>query len=442
MLGAQGPNADPRDDAGVDAARDRDDGATPAELADGVGGSVRKILDARRRIKLDPDGASTFPSGPLIDPPVRARRRRGAVGDRFAESMASIRPLEREDLPAVASLLRAQLPGWSRSEEFLAASLLDHPLVGEEPDSLVAVDGGDIVGFIGAQERRLRFDDRELRGVCVSQLAALPDRGPATGGLLLSRILSGSQDMTWADSVTDLVTRMWHRFGGGIDQTRAADWMLVLRPARWVANAIAESASRRAAPGRATVPVGALSFQAAGPRLARRAFPPPPEDATSEDASATDIVEQLPALNRRVRLRVDYDAELLDHQLTQIESLVGPLVRRVVRRGETPVGWYVYVPRKRSAGRVLHLSALDPHTDTVLSELVDDARERHVAVLCGRAEPHLHWALRDRFAALGYALQPAVAAPDPEVRATLATSASLLTELDNADSELWFREQA
>ena len=357
--------------------------------------------------------------------------------------MANVRPLERADLPAVAVLLRAHLPGWSREERFLAGTMLDHPWAGDGPLAQVAVtDSDEVVGFFGAQVRRLRLDDRELLGVCCAQLAVVPDRrAGAAGALLLGRVLSGPQDLTFVDSSTDLVARMWRTFGGHLDMARGCDWMLVLRPARWLGNVLG-APLRRQRLGRNRAPVGAVPFHVAGRRIAKRAFPADSgEEITGEDATTEAIVEQLPALSSRVRLRVDYDEHALEHQFGLVEAVAGPLVRRLVRRRGRPVGWYAYLPRRRSASRVLNLTAPESQADAVLEELIRHARAQNCAVLTGRVEPHLAGPLRRRFAALGFGIQPLIHTHDPELDAALATSSSLLTELDCVDSEWWSAER-
>ena len=152
--------------------------------------------------------------------------------------MADIRPFERADLPEVSGLLREILPDWMPDEEiprFLAATLLD--VTWSDPDlpSLVAVEGGQVIGFIGSQVRRYRLDDRELRAVCSSHLTvASGHRGGAAGALLLRRLMTAGQDFTYSETVNDIVARMWQTFGGHLDAARACDWMIVLRPVRWL----------------------------------------------------------------------------------------------------------------------------------------------------------------------------------------------------------------
>jgi hypothetical protein len=349
--------------------------------------------------------------------------------------MTKIRPLGRSDLPAVASLMARRLPGWTQDESFLAETLIDQRWAAAELPSLVSVDDdGAIVGFIGAQVRRVRLDDRVLQGVCCSHLVVVDDprAGPA-GALLLRRMLSGEQDLTWTDTATDGVAHMWRTFGGHVDQARSLDWMLVLRPVRW-AREVLRTRMRRRPPLRELAPARALPFHASGPRLAPRAFPDLPAGVRGDDVTARVIAENLDDLTRDFRLRVDYDEAYLDRLFAQIEAAAGPLVRRIVRRGDVAIGWYAYLCRRGGASRVLHLCGREAEMEAVIGELVNDARGRGSAVLTGRFEPHLRTPLSRSAAVLGLARCPLIHSRELDVRALLATDASLLTSLDGE----WF----
>jgi hypothetical protein len=349
--------------------------------------------------------------------------------------MTEIRPLERSDLPTVASLLAARLPSWKGGESFLAATLIDQRWADPELPSLVAVDGdGTLLGFIGAQVRQMRVDDRALRGVCCSHLVVADDPrvGPA-GALLLRRLLSGEQDLTWTDTATDDVAYMWRTFGGEIDHARSFDWMLVLRPVRW-AREVLTSRVRRRVPVRRLAPARAVPLHAAGRRLASHSFPSVPADIRGEDATAAAIAESFDDLTRDLRLCVEYDDVALGQLFALIESTAGFPVRRLVRRGETAIGWYVYLPRPGGASRVLHVCGRVPEIEAVFGELARDARERGSSVLIGRNEPHLRTALSRRSAVLGFARCPLIHSRELQVKALLATGASLLTDLDGE----WF----
>jgi hypothetical protein len=352
--------------------------------------------------------------------------------------MATIRPATRADLPAAVELLHAHLPGWPAGDgllDFLSATLIDHPWADEELPSLVATaDDGAIVGFIGSQVRRLRLGDRELRGVCPSHLVVAEEsRAGAAGVLLLRRLLTGGQDLTFSDQATNVVTRIWRALGGYVDHARSCDWMLLLRPGRWLGGNTVSAF--RGGLTRESVPVAALPFQAAGRRILKRDIPELSPEVTGMDATAAAILEYLPELTRDARLRVAYDESHLEHLFAQIDAFFpSPLVRRVVCRDDQPIGWYAYVLRPGDTSRVLNLTMLENEGDAVLAELVDHARANGSTALAGRLEPHLAWPLRRRLAVMGLARQPVIHTHDLELRALLATSSSLLTQLDSE----WF----
>lgn len=345
--------------------------------------------------------------------------------------MSAIRALQHDDLPGVVRLLRQHLEGWEGDAGSLAATLLDHPWADPELPSLIAESTeGRIAGFIGAQTRRVRFEKRELRGVCCSHLVVDPaSRGAATGALLLGGLVRGGQDLTWSDSANEEVARMWTIFGGRVDGTRACDWMLVLRPLRWGGGTIAAAARRREL-DRGLVPVAALPLQAVGRRLLERAHPAGADGVRGEDAGAAEIAELVARTSPRVRLRLDWDEAALAHTFARFEAERGPLVRRIVRHGDRPIGWYAYHPQPGGVARVLHLGVEQRDADAALGELIEHARGRGSAVIAGRSEPHLEPALRRRFAILGFARKCVVHAGDPRVDLALASSASLLSQLD------------
>lgn len=345
--------------------------------------------------------------------------------------MATIRALEREDVPAVMALLRANLQGFALSEDALVATTLADPWRDDDLPSLVAVDEtGGVIGFIRSQVRRMRFDGQAIRGVCCSDLVVDPGyRKGAPGALLLGRLLSGPQDVTWSDSTTDLVVRVWRTFGGDVDHARAADFMLVLHPAAWIRH-ILVARLRGGAIGRSLMPVGAFPAQAAGRWVTGQQMPAKAADVEGEDADAAMIAEALPAISKHLRVAVDWDQARLALAFTQIEAVSGKLTTRLVRRSGRPIGWYAYLVRRGCASRVLHLAASRHAVDAVMADLIDHATAAGSAVLTGRAEPHLEWPLRKRFAALGFAWQPVIRARDPAVAVALSSSASLLTRMD------------
>src|SRR5205823_4126014 len=105
-------------------------------------------MRARSRV---PSGRSTTSEKPMTPPAPRRRARRtprgrwasgtssceGAPEVEYVRSVAGIRALAHDDLPAVAALLRDHLGADAPTLPFLAATLLDHPWADEETPSLV-----------------------------------------------------------------------------------------------------------------------------------------------------------------------------------------------------------------------------------------------------------------------------------------------------------------
>jgi hypothetical protein len=354
---------------------------------------------------------------------------------------AEIRPFTRADIAEVGRLSRAHISGWSLDDGLLAGLMLDDPWADPELPSLVAVDDtGRIIGFTGVQVRRVRFAGESIRAVHSGHGVVEPDRrGGATGAMLIGRVLSGPQAFTWSDGTIDAVAAIFRAYGGHIDHVRSCDWVLGLRPARWLLSVITGSAAQARsehASRRALVPVGGFPLQSLGRRVFRSAFPGPFPGVTGEDADAAAIVEHLSFINKDKRLWIDHDEAHLEHMFGLVrafgglESFKGTLHCRLVRRNGQAVGWYALLLRHGGASRVLHLTARERDADAVLDELVAHATELGSAALAGRAEPHLQRALTQRFALLGYARQPTIHAKDPALLATLATQASVVTRID------------
>ena len=327
-------------------------------------------------------------------------------------------------------LLREPLPG-SNNLDFLAATLLDAPWVDAELPSLVAEDDdGRILGFIGVQPRRLTLDGAPIRAVCCSHLVVAPDaRTTALGPRLVKHVLSGPQAMTWSDTGTEVVARMWKAFGGFVDPVRSLDWMLVLHGGRWLGRVVAAAARERGRPGRDAVPVGGVPLHALGRRLMRRAFPDGADGVAWEPASAAEVTRDLPAMARALRLRADYDEESLTAVLALVASAGGEARSATVRRAGRPIGWYVYLMR-HGVARVLACLGDPREADATLFALAEDVRQHGGTALGGRLEPFLAEALSARMAVLGFARRPVIHVRDPAVRTALAEGSAALSLLD------------
>src|SRR3954451_12274026 len=242
---------------------------------------------------------------------------------------ATIRPFAPGGLAAVAALLGAHLasPPAPDLERFLAATLLEDPWADPELPSLVAEQAGAVVGFIARQPRRMVLDGEALRAVCCSHLTVAPEhRAGALGARLARACLDGPQRLTVSDSAGDVVVRLWRVLGGEVDNARACEWMLALRPARWAAGAARSLVGRHAL----ELPVGSVPLQALWQRTLRRG-----RAATARveaiDADGAALAEQLEALSSRMRLRPVADGAHLAHVLATVRATGRTLGGRVGR---------------------------------------------------------------------------------------------------------------
>ena len=175
MLGSDGAHADPGDDAGVDAAGDGDDGAATAELANRRRSPGRELLDAGVGVE-----ALQGPVAALL-----MARSLGRFSPHGGHSSARAGGSSRGDGPASGEPPGVPArPGWARRRT------LEDPWHDDEIPSLVAIEDGEVVGFIRSQVRPMSFDGSPIRGVCLSDLVVSPEhRRGAAGAMLLGRLL-------------------------------------------------------------------------------------------------------------------------------------------------------------------------------------------------------------------------------------------------------------
>lgn len=357
--------------------------------------------------------------------------------------MSAIRPLVREDLPAVAGLF-ADFVGWDVEAAsaglvaYYERTLLDGPFADPEIPSLVYEDARDgVVGVIGSHPRRFVHGSEPVRVACSGPLVVHPAHRPrGVGALLLRAYLAGPQDLTFNDRSIDPVRQMWVRLGGVTDTAASIGWAHVLAPAGFAAGALARRAlGRERAPGAGLL---ARVDAVAGRRRLRGA--PPSEGTTSEPLSDAALLELLPTLRRAFPLRPAYDEAFLSWLFPELEAadLAGPLVRRLVRDAEgRALGWFVVYAPAHEVALVMQVAAAPGDVEAVFAQLVQTAAEHGSLELRGRVEPHLLPALRERrcrllrmeWALLHGRRDPAL------VQAVLAGRA-LLTRMDG---EWWMR---
>jgi hypothetical protein len=353
--------------------------------------------------------------------------------------MADIRPLERDDLPHVASLYERVARSGSHTAppglvEYFERTLLDHPWADDEIPSLVYVKAGRIAGFLGSSVRRLRFDGRPIRLGVSGQLVTDPEiRNRAAGAFLMREYMNGAQDLMLTDTASDTVRRIWAGIGGTTNHLCCVGWVGVFRPLRFALDLLSRR-DGRAVFARAGRPFGA-ALDAVAVRLARGTLRPGRPDGSDEELTPPALAEHVAGVTGSARLRPEYEDEdfvrWLLREIGEIRTR-GELVARLVRDGRgRVVGWYVYNAPPGGIAQVLQITGHDRGIDVVLDHLLHDAWSRGACAIQGRVEAHLLDALASRRCLLhasGYLTL--IHSRDEELLHAIQSGEALLTRLE------------
>jgi hypothetical protein len=349
----------------------------------------------------------------------------------------AIRALERDDIEQAADLYEAiSRSGKRRASrglaELLERTLFDHPWADPDIPSLVYEHAdGRIIGFIASHVRRFTFDGTSVRAGCCGQLVTdLEARSGVVGTLLIRAYMAGDQDLTFTDTASPTVRRLWEGLGGEAAAVHCVGWFRAFRP--W---ASARDYLARRDRGRLLVlghPLGSAIDAAAQrlPPLRLGAAPP----GRVEELTPELLIEALPEVSGSLRLLPAYDETFLHHLFAEMATVShhGELVRTLVRDVDgRPLGWYVYYRRPGAISSVLQVAGHTRDLGTVLDHLFHDAASNGSAGLQGRVEPRLIEPLaarRTAFHASGYL--SLVHARRPELLAVLASGLGLMTRME------------
>ncbi len=349
--------------------------------------------------------------------------------------MSQIRPLEREDLPQVTELYeRTMRSGGQTPPPMLAAyferTLLDQPWADPDIPSLVFDTANDrILGFIGSHVRRLLIDGRQIRMGCAGQLVTdRQERHVGIGARLLRSYLSGPQDLTITDGATPVVNEIWLRLGGYAAHPGSTVWTRLFRPWRAVGDLWLERNGRERLRtiARRAWPVLDLPTT----RIAR---PPEwPAGVHAEELTPQAVIEHQCHVLQGARLRAHYDEPFLEWLFREMAAVRtrGALVRRLLRREDRVLGWYVAYLKVAGLSQVMQVMAARGELRTVLDCLFADAWHSGAAALEGRLENVLYEPLYHRRCMFHYGDRALFHSRDPEIIAAISLGRSALTRLD------------
>jgi hypothetical protein len=349
--------------------------------------------------------------------------------------VSEIRPVERGDLRQVTELYeRAVRVGGGMPPPGLASyferTLLDYPWADPDVPPLV-YDAGDrgIVGFIGSHVRRLLIAGRPIRMGCAGQLFTDPlERRFGVGARLLRSYLAGPQELTITDGANAVVHEMWVRLGGYALHPGSLIWTRLFRPGRAVGDLWLELKGKRRLRR-----VAGRAWHAVDAPISRIARPPVwPGGVDAEGLTPRAMVEHQRDVVGKARLWVDYDEPFLEWLFREMAAVRtrGTLVRRLLRRDDRVLGWYVAYLKPRGLSQVMDVKAARAELGTVLDCLFAEAWHGGAAALEGRLESDLYEPLSTRRCLVRYGQRSLFHSRDPEVLAAISLGKSALTRLD------------
>lgn len=348
-----------------------------------------------------------------------------------------IRPLERDDLPQVASLYQVVMRSGARvaaprTEAFFARTLLDHPWADPEIPSLVQSNERDeVIGFLGSHTRRLRFDGERVRAAYVGHLMAAPQAGRRpVGAILLRKFLGGPQELSITDTAAEPTRRMWVALGGRLAHLSGITWTRVFRPGR-LAGELLWQRRGHDTPGRLARPLSS-ALDAMAARVAGDVLRVEPPRSSAVPLTSASLLDGLSSLADSLRLHVDYDEEFLDWTFAELDRLEGRgrVVGCLVRADDRALGWYVYLLRAGGVSQVLQVAAGEGGAGAVLDHLFHHAQTSGAAALHGRVEPRLLESLTRRKCLLIDRGRTLFHSRRPELVSTATSPDAFLTRMD------------
>jgi hypothetical protein len=351
--------------------------------------------------------------------------------------MSRIRPVERDDLPAIADLYeRLARSGSAPAPPGLAASFarqqLDQPWYDDRIRSLLCeTSDGRVAGFLAVYARRVVLDGRTLVTACSGPLVADPEVGVVAPGLQLTRAyLAGPQHLSVTDGANEVMRRIWLRVGGVSSPLLSLGWTRVLSPFSFAA---AVKAGRNGSTSSAVAQRVGRGLDVLATPAAKRWLAVAPPSTTSEVLTPKSMTGALAEVTAGFRLRPDYDERYLEWLFAELDAIEsrGDVSRRLVRnRDGRAIGWSIAFVPQNGIASVLQVAARPDDAGLVLDDLFSSAAERGAVAVTGRLEPHLVQAITDRPCIIRRSDGVLIHSNDPDVVRVALTGESFLSRLD------------
>ena len=263
-----------------------------------------------------------------------------------------------------------------------------NPWINSSLPSLVYVEKGRIIGFLGVVPRKMSIRGQSIRVAFGGGFTVDPKFRSTLAGLhLLKEYLAGGQDVSQTDSANDISRALLLRLGFTTILPLSVHWVRPLRPARYAAYVMSQL-SRSALS--TSLEFAARPFCSAMDGIASRLRSSPFRLTESHLQAAELDVETLLSCMSEFRtgysLWPEYDLHSLNWLLTYMRRMKahGDLRKVILRDGAgKTLGWYIYYRAPGAVGEVVQIGGPRQFTKDVLDHLFYDAWSHGVIALHG-----------------------------------------------------------
>jgi len=310
--------------------------------------------------------------------------------------MGEIRAFSEEYLDDIADLYLKAMRGQNRKapqslKDYFRDILLNNPWVTPEIPSIMYLDGGRPVGFMGVIPRPMQFKGQPIRAGVGAQFFVdrKLHRGPAAIEILRA-FLRGPQEITFTDGSGEDSSIVWRAVGAQVARMQSFNWMRILRPIE-AGRAMFDRTGGTVSGLKGISGLLARPLDNLVSKLPVSMLKPPRSRYSTRLAEVDELFECIQELNWREPLKPAYrlaEFRWLIGQALRVNNLGKLRLLTVHAPDGSRCGSLVYYAKPRGSAYVLQIGwRRRDHFPEILSALFADAYEQGQYAVKGQAIP-------------------------------------------------------
>jgi hypothetical protein len=310
--------------------------------------------------------------------------------------MGEIQAFTEEHVRAAADLnMRAirgrREPAGAGLQESFREIFLGNPWATPDIPSLVYLDKGKLLGFLGVVPRPMEFQGKPIRVAVTSQFMFDREEHRGLGAIEMLRcFFRGPQDMSFTDGAGEGASVVWTAAGGRVARLYSFNWTRVLRPLETARSVLNRGGGPwnllKGVSGVATNP-GDFVLSKLPLDMLRR----PDSPYSSKTVAAAELLQCIQRIGWRESLKPVYSQPSFNWLMSQAArtTILGNLrMLGVYGRDGLLAGWCVYYSKPKGAAYALQIGVRrQDHFKGTLLALFADAWDCGCAALKGQAIP-------------------------------------------------------